>query len=88
MNEKEYCCVQCDMPFLVSVEKLERLQELGFDEPTRCPECRKRKSRSLYPDPYRKKKRKLKNLDDELDTPLRHKKKFKRGYNDFRDFME
>ena len=88
MNENEYICVQCDMPFLVSAEKLEHLQELGFDEPTRCPECRKRKSRSLHPHTYRKKTKKRNYFDDESEISHRRKKKFKRSHNEFWDFME
>ena len=88
MNEKEYLCVQCDMLFLVSADRLEQLENLGFDEPTRCPECRKRKSRPLCLDNPRRKSNKRKYFDDEAEIAFRQKRKFKRSRNVARDFME
>ena len=46
MNGKRVNCIQCENEFVVSQEELEFLQGRGFDEPRRCPLCRKRKSKS------------------------------------------
>ena len=46
MNGKRINCIQCENDFVISQEELDFLQARGFDEPRRCPLCRKRKSRS------------------------------------------
>ncbi len=38
-------CVQCDAVFEFTAKEQERCRQMGFDEPRRCPECRKRKAR-------------------------------------------
>ncbi len=40
-------CIQCDAPFVFSVTEQKRCAEHNFDAPSRCPECRKKKSK-LY----------------------------------------
>jgi hypothetical protein len=45
MKSKFLECVQCDAIFEFSAKEQERCEMMGFDEPRRCPECRKRKSR-------------------------------------------
>ena len=47
MRDMIISCVQCDGTFVFSVAEQKRLDALGFDAPTRCPECRKRKQRAL-----------------------------------------
>jgi len=39
-------CVQCGADFEFSVDDQIRHQEMNFDDPKRCPDCRKKKSRS------------------------------------------
>lgn len=43
MVEKRIICVQCGNPFVFPAQEQERFNALGFDEPKRCRECRKRK---------------------------------------------
>jgi hypothetical protein len=43
MKSKTIICIQCDRPFYISPSEQEYFTAKGFDEPTRCPECRKRK---------------------------------------------
>jgi hypothetical protein len=38
-------CVQCDAEFTMSEQEIERYEEMGFDLPRRCPQCRKHKIR-------------------------------------------
>ena len=37
-------CVQCDTDFEFSEQDQERYERMGFDQPRRCPLCRKHKS--------------------------------------------
>jgi hypothetical protein len=38
-------CIQCGTDFEFSVNDQIRHREMNFDDPKRCPDCRKRKSR-------------------------------------------
>jgi uncharacterized protein with PIN domain len=59
MQEKIITCVQCNEPFVFSTEEKWRFEALGFDEPTRCPECRKNKNKGGKHDgPWKDKGRK------------------------------
>jgi hypothetical protein len=74
MQDKMITCVQCDEVFVFSADQRRRYQERGFDEPSRCPECRKKKSKGGKPDgPWKDKGRKKhggrknrRDLDDEM----------------------
>ncbi|MDD4391335.1 MAG: zinc-ribbon domain containing protein [Desulfobacterales bacterium] len=46
MEEKVLICIQCNNPFVFSLEEQNEFYAKGFDEPRRCPACRKNKSRS------------------------------------------
>lgn len=66
MQDKIITCVQCNEAFLFSTEENKRFLSLGFDEPTRCPDCRKKKSKNTkseasWKDKGRKKHSKRKN---------------------------
>jgi len=43
MEDKNIICIQCGNPFVFTVTQQERFSTLEFDEPRRCPECRKKK---------------------------------------------
>lgn len=59
MQDKIITCVQCNEPFVFSTEEKRRFDARGFDEPTRCPECRKKKNKGSKQDgPWRDKGRK------------------------------
>jgi uncharacterized protein with PIN domain len=66
MQDKIISCIQCNEPFLFSAEESKRFSALGFDEPTRCPECRRKKSKGTkfednWKDKGRKKNSRRKN---------------------------
>lgn len=44
METKVIECIQCAAEFEFSVQDQRRYAQKGYDEPLRCPECRKRKS--------------------------------------------
>jgi len=46
MESKILTCIQCDSEFEFSVANQLEYEAKGYDEPKRCPECRKRKSKS------------------------------------------
>jgi hypothetical protein len=46
MEDKDLVCIQCGNSFLFTVAQQERFKALGFDEPRRCKECRKRKEKT------------------------------------------
>ena len=69
MQNKIITCVQCDKDFVFSADERRRFEERGFDEPTRCPECRKKKNKGPrseegWKDKGRKKHSKRKNRGD------------------------
>ncbi|MFC1836038.1 zinc-ribbon domain containing protein [Thermodesulfobacteriota bacterium] len=45
MPGKEMLCIVCESPFFFKESDQLRYVELGFEEPKRCPECRRRKRR-------------------------------------------
>ena len=87
MDDKEYICIQCDSPFLVTKKQLERIEMLGFDEPTRCPACRKRKARPNYSDTAIDKYQKKRYSDKHVNNN-RKRRKYKRSHGEFWDFPE
>ena len=78
MTDKEYYCIQCDSPFLVTQKQLERIEMLGFDEPARCPACRKRKARQNYTDENKDRYQKKKFFDSASSND-RKKERIKRS---------
>ena len=72
MQDKIINCIQCNEPFLFSAEESKRFLSLGFDEPSRCPYCRRKKSKNTnseasWKDKGRKKhpKRKIRGAYDD-----------------------
>jgi hypothetical protein len=68
MQDKIISCIQCNESFVFSAEESNRFSALGFDEPTRCPECRKKKSKGTksedsWKDKGRKKNSRRKNRE-------------------------
>ena len=53
-------CIQCGAEFEFSIEDQIRHRKMNFDDPKRCPGCRKRKSRLTGPQ----------------DKKINHRKKF------------
>jgi hypothetical protein len=47
MRNKTIICIQCDEPFIFPVAEQERFERNGFDEPRRCPSCRKKKQKEM-----------------------------------------
>ncbi|NQU02834.1 MAG: zinc-ribbon domain containing protein [Syntrophaceae bacterium] len=45
MFDETIQCIQCDRNFVFSAEQRKQFMARGFDPPTRCPECRKRKAK-------------------------------------------
>ncbi len=54
IQNKVITCIQCDCDFDYTIEEQIYHQQRGFDEPKRCPECRKKKSRHVYLQPISK----------------------------------
>ncbi|MBC8392020.1 MAG: zinc-ribbon domain containing protein [Deltaproteobacteria bacterium] len=48
MEDMVIICIQCENEFRFSIEEKQKFQLLGFDEPQRCPGCRKNKSKTIY----------------------------------------
>lgn len=42
-------CIQCGADFEFSIEAQRRYRQMNFDNPKRCPDCRKKKSRLATP---------------------------------------
>ena len=42
-------CIQCGADFEFSIDDQIRHSEMNFDDPKRCPDCRRRKSKSTGP---------------------------------------
>jgi hypothetical protein len=47
MESKWIVCVQCDYEFEFDTEDQIRYAEKGYDDPQRCPDCRKHKSKLI-----------------------------------------
>lgn len=71
MENKIITCIQCQEDFELRVEEQEKLKKRGFDDPLRCPQCRRHKSRNLQQEENRKFKSKKKHyrmkFDDDED---------------------
>ena len=68
MEDMVITCIQCENEFRFSIEAQQKFQLLGFDEPQRCPDCRKNKSKTIYlPEKrrFKDKKRQHRQKDDE-----------------------
>jgi hypothetical protein len=48
MESKWIVCVQCDSEFEFDTEDQIRYAEKGYDDPQRCPDCRRHKSKIIY----------------------------------------
>ena len=46
MESKVIKCIQCDVEFEFSAADQQEYEARGYDEPKRCPACRRRKSKS------------------------------------------
>ena len=64
METKEIICFQCSMAFEFTVDEQLRYQKMNFDEPRRCPDCRKKK---LRPHAFEKEKHKHNQKYDRLE---------------------
>ena len=59
MDNTTITCIQCDTDFEFSEMEQERYERMGFDQPRRCPVCRKHKSGdSNFPEKRRHKNKK------------------------------
>lgn len=47
MQTRTLECIQCGNAFELSDSELQYYRQRGFDEPKRCPECRKHKRREV-----------------------------------------
>jgi len=47
MKDKALVCIQCGSPFVFSSAEQTRFLALDFASPRRCPECRKKKAKSI-----------------------------------------
>jgi DNA-directed RNA polymerase subunit RPC12/RpoP len=45
MENKIITCIQCEKEFEFSIHDQLRYEKMNFDEPRRCPDCRKNKLR-------------------------------------------
>jgi uncharacterized protein with PIN domain len=43
MENKTITCIQCEMEFEFTIDDQLRYKKMNFDEPRRCPDCRKNK---------------------------------------------
>ncbi|MCG6972510.1 MAG: zinc-ribbon domain-containing protein [Desulfobacterales bacterium] len=71
MQTRTLECIQCGNSFELSTSEQEYYRQRGFDEPRRCPECRKNKRREPHNDTrkFRNKKKKhyrMKYDDDSM----------------------
>ena len=59
MKDEFIICIQCENEFVFSVEEQSRYAKMNFDEPKRCPVCRKKRSHISGSDEnqYRNKKK-------------------------------
>lgn len=68
MKSKFIECVQCQQVFEFTAKEQERCYQMGFDEPRRCQQCRKHKSRDGENPEWRNakgKKRQQRSRDNE-----------------------
>jgi hypothetical protein len=45
MDDEVITCIQCEKDFIFSADEQDRYQRMNFDEPKRCPTCRKNRTR-------------------------------------------
>lgn len=45
MEDQILICIQCESEFAFTPDEQKRYERMGFDEPHRCPQCRKHKSK-------------------------------------------
>ena len=67
MESKIIQCIQCDNEFEFSVASQLEYEAKGYDEPKRCPECRKRKSKASSSNSDEKRRNKKKRFHDRYD---------------------
>jgi uncharacterized protein with PIN domain len=46
MENKTITCIQCETEFEFTIDDQLRYEKMNFDEPRRCPVCRKKKVRT------------------------------------------
>jgi len=46
MENKTITCIQCETEFEFTIDDQLRYEKMNFDEPRRCPDCRKNKLRT------------------------------------------
>ena len=46
MEDKIITCIQCETDFEFTIDDQLRYKQMNFDEPRRCPDCRKNKLRT------------------------------------------
>jgi hypothetical protein len=61
MKDKLLECVQCDNSFIFTVAEQQRFADQGFDEPRRCPDCRRKKAKASENNEVRKDRGKKKH---------------------------
>jgi len=81
IQTKVIICIQCDCDFDYTIDEQIYYQQRGFDEPMRCPTCRKKKSRYLYPqsigkNPIKKKYHYKNQYEKNEYASLHNRKKF------------
>ena len=67
MESKTIKCIQCDTEFEFSVASQREFEAKGYDEPKRCPDCRKRKSKTSTNDSNGKWRNKKKRYHDRIE---------------------
>lgn len=50
MKDRFITCIQCENPFIFAAAEQARFAASGFDQPKRCPECRKKKDKGIQID--------------------------------------
>ena len=45
MKDQEFECVQCNEPFVFTIDEQQKYADMGFDPPKRCPACRKKRTK-------------------------------------------
>jgi hypothetical protein len=51
MKDRLITCIQCENPFVFTAAEQARFSASGFDQPKRCPECRKKKDKGIQINP-------------------------------------
>ena len=45
MKNRTFICIQCGTEFGFTINEQRRYEKMGFDDPRRCPVCRKKKTK-------------------------------------------